>query len=79
MFCQSYRIVFEFENSLALNRRDNRSLHWTQLDQLCGVNLLGDEGSMHTLVNENYSDWYFSTIAPYQPREEDSNELSMWM
>ena len=35
-----------------LNRRDNRSLHWTQLDQLCGVNILGDEGIMHNLVYE---------------------------
>ena len=34
---------------------------------------------MHTLNNENDSNWYFSTIASYQPREEDSNALSMWM
>ena len=38
--------------SFTLNRRNNWSLHWTQLDQLCGVNILGDEGILHNLVYE---------------------------
>ena len=30
--------------TVTLNRRNNWSLHWTQLDQLCGVNILDDKG-----------------------------------